>query len=171
VRTFHILKLFCVMAGSVFFGSVTAATIQDFQGGAGQTSYTLTQYGAAPSASIVSDSLRMLSTSSQNNVIAFNQTDTGLYRRVVAEWDFSIVSGADGFGFALLNDTTYGTTGAGPVIGEEPSLTGSFAAGFDIYCPDDYQKLGSHEISLHFDGVERANKWSSFIPFLTGKVW
>jgi hypothetical protein len=158
----RMLKNYCVLIGLVLFGSVHAATIQDFGGGTGQTSYTLTQYGSTPQAAIVSGSLRMLSTTGQNNVIAFNQTDAGLYKRIVAEWDFSIVSGADGFGFALLKDTTYGTAGAGPVITEEPSLTGSFAVGFDVYCPDDYQGLGSREISLHWDGVERANKWSSF---------
>jgi hypothetical protein len=136
--------------------------IQNFQGGTGQAPYTLTQYGGTPAAGIVSGALRMVSTTSQNNVIAFNQTGTGLFSRIVAEWDFNIVPGADGLGFALLNTTHYGVSGAGPAIGEDPSLNGSFAVGFDIYCPDDYQQLGSREISLHWNGIERANKWSGF---------
>ncbi|MCX5635219.1 MAG: peptide-N-glycosidase F-related protein [Planctomycetota bacterium] len=146
----------------ILSSGVYAATIQNFQGGTGQTPYTLTQYGGTPAAGIVSGALRMVNTTSQNNVIAFDQTDTGLYSRIVAEWDLNIVQGADGLGFALLNTASYGVSGAGPSIGEEPSLGASFAVGFDIYCPDDYQGLGSREISLHWAGVERANKWSSF---------
>ena len=148
--------------GSVVLASELIATTQNFQGGAGQTPYTLTRYGGTPAAEIVSGALRMANTTNQNNVIAFNQTGTGLCRRIVAEWDLSIVPGADGLGFALLNTARYGVSGAGPAISEEPSLEASFAVGFDIYCPDDYQSLGSHEISLHWDGVERANKWSGF---------
>ena len=143
-------------------GIANAATIQNFNATPGQTPYTLSQYQNAPAAAIVNNTLRMVNAGNQRNVIAFNQTDPGLYSRITAEWDLNIVPGADGLGFALLNTAQYGTTGAGPVIEEEPSLAKTFAIGFDIYCPDDYQKKGSHEISLHWDGVERANKWSSF---------
>jgi len=139
-----------------------AATVQNFQGGAGNTPYTLKQYEGAPGAAVVNGSLLMVNTYSQRNVIAFNQTDPGLYRRIIAEWDMSIAAGADGLSFALLDTSVYGTSGAGPALDEEPSLPSVFAVGFDVYCPDDYQRKGSHEISLHFDGVERANKWSSF---------
>ena len=153
--------VFATMA-FVLCGGAYGATLQDFQGGAGQTPYTLTRYGGTPAAEIVGGTLRMVNTTSQNNVIAFARTDAGLYGRIVAEWDLNVVPGADGLGFALLNTARYGVSGAGPAIGEEPSLEASFAVGFDIYCPDDYQRLGSHEISLHWDGVERANKWSHF---------
>jgi hypothetical protein len=139
-----------------------AATVQDFQGGTGRTAYTLNQYENAPGAAVVNSTLLMVNTNSQRNVIAFHQSDPGLYSRIVAEWDMSIVAGADGLGFALLDTGIYGSAGAGPNFGEEPSLAAAFAVGFDIYCPDDYQNKGSHEISLHWDGVERANEWSPF---------
>jgi hypothetical protein len=145
----------------IFYSVMHAATVQDFNGSAGQTAYTLTRYEGSSDAGIVNQSLRMVNTYGQKNVIAFNRTDPGLYGRIVAEWDLSVVPGADGLGFALLNTADYGSSGAGPAIDEEPSLTRSFAVGFDIYCPDDYQPKGSHEISLHLNGVERANKWSS----------
>jgi hypothetical protein len=150
------------MFALVLCGVMNAATVQDFNGGAGQTPYTLTRYQGSSDAVIVNNALRMVNTTGQKNVIAFNQTDPGLYGRIVAEWDLSIVPGADGLGFALLNTANYGTSGAGPAIDEEPSLNGSFGVGFDIYCPDDYQRKGSHEISLHWNGVERENKWSSY---------
>ncbi len=141
-----------------------AATIQNFDSAPGQTPYTLSQYQNAPGPALVNNTLLMVNTGGQRNVIAFDQTDSGLYNRITAEWDLNLVPGADGLGFALLNTAQHGTTGAGPIIEEEPSLAGAFAVGFDIYCPDDdnYQKKGSHEISLHWDGVERANKWSPF---------
>lgn len=154
------LKKTSFLAVLLVYSSAFAITTQNFQGGTGQTAYTLRRYGVTPGAEIINGTLRMVNTTNQNNVIAFNQTDVGLYNRITAEWDMSLVAGADGLGFALLNTAQYGASGAGPSISEEPSLTASFAVGFDIYCPDDYQKLGSHEISLHWDGVERANKWS-----------
>ena len=141
------------------------ATVQNFQGGAGQTPYVLEQYGSTPAASILSGSLRMLSgAGDQKNVIAFNRTDSGIYKRIVAEWDMNIGSGADGYNFSLLNTAYYGTSGQRGTIDaeEEPGLNGSFAIGFDIYTPDDYQRLGSHEISLHHEGIERENQWSSY---------
>lgn len=143
-------------------GLMYAATVQNFQGTAGQTAYTLSQYESLPGATVTNGALLMVNANSQRNVIAFSQTDAGLYQRIVAEWDMSIVPGADGVGFALLDTARYGTSGAGPSFGEEPSLAGVFAVGFDIYCPDDYQNKGAREVSLHWDGVERANKWSSF---------
>lgn len=141
-------------------GMLCAATIQDFNGSTGQTPYTLTRYEGSSDAVIVNQSIRMVNSYGQKNVIAFHRTDAGLYDRIVAEWDMSLVPGADGLGFALLNTADYGSSGAGPAIDEEPSLNSSFAVGFDIYCPDDYQSKGSHEISLHLNGVERANRWS-----------
>jgi hypothetical protein len=162
MKTMRGLSAIVATMAFIFCGGVHGATLQNFQGGADQTPYTSSQYGAAPAAELVSGTLRMVNTYSQNNVIAFARTDAGLYGRITAEWDMSIVAGADGLGFALLNTAQYGVSGAGPAISEEPSLVGSFAVGFDVYCPDDYQGLGSHEISLHWDGVERANKRSSF---------
>jgi hypothetical protein len=155
-------KSSCIAAALIVCGGVYAATVQNFQGGTGQTAYTQTQYGAAPQVSIVNGALCMVNTYNQNNVIAFNQTDSGLFSRITAEWDLNLVAGADGLGFVLLNTANYGTSGAGPAMGEEPSLIDSFGVGFDIYCPDDYQGLGSYEISLHWSGVERANKHSGF---------
>ncbi|MBN2844036.1 MAG: hypothetical protein JXM68_13185 [Sedimentisphaerales bacterium] len=138
--------------------------MQNFQGGTGQTGYVLSQYGSAPGASVVSGTIRMLSgVGNQRNVIAFNRSDIGKYSRIVAQWDMNIGSGADGYNFSLLNTASYGVSGARGDISyeEEPVLTNSFSVAFDIYCPDDYQRLGSHEISLHLNGVERANKHCS----------
>ena len=145
--------------------SLFGATIQDFQGTSGQTSYTLEQNGGSPAASIVNGSMQMLNgAGGLSNIMSFARTDIGMYGRIVAEWDMNIGSGADGYNFALLNTANYGSWSTRGAISaeEEPGLNGSFAIGFDIYDPDDYQNLGPHEISLHLNGVERENRWSSF---------
>ncbi len=101
----------------------------------------------------------------QDNVIAFSRTDAGKYGRITAQWDMKMGSGADGYNFTLLNTANYGNSGArGTISGaeEEPVVNNSFSVAFDIYCKDYDGNLGEHEISLHLDGVERANKWSGF---------
>ena len=74
----------------------------------------------------------------------------------------SIAGRADGLSFACWTTPVYGTFGRRPGPRQRTVLPSVFAGLECVYCPDDYQRKGSHEISLHFDGVERANKWSSF---------
>ena len=73
------------------------------------------------------------------------------------------------------NTTNYGVTGIGsfgnlagaPTGFEEPVLTNAFSVGFDIYDPDDYQGLGPHEVSLHWNGSELAKR-SSTVDYRKG---
>jgi hypothetical protein len=134
------------------------------------TPNVITQYGSLPGASIqnlnaTSNYLRLLNNvGNEQNVIAFDRTAAGSYGRITASFDFRMDAGADGFGFALLNTGNYETTGAGPGIGawEEPNLTNSFGAGFDVYD-------GIHEVSLHWNGATAANA-NSLFDYRTGST-
>lgn len=143
------------------------ATTADFDGA--DDAYTLTQYGNSPAADIRNDDatsnyLRLLhNAGSQQNVAAFDRTAPGSYGRITASFDFRLDPGADGMGFALLNTDNYGVTGAGPSLGawEEPNLTNSFGAGFDIYSD-------IHEVSLHYGSTKAAV--SSPFDYRTGST-
>ncbi len=99
------------------------------------------------------------------NTIAFDRTNAGPSQKLVADFDFRITPGngrADGFGFALLNTQTYGSTGPVGGTAEEPNFTGSLGVGFDIYRNADIGDIGppnirgnvfSNSISLHFNGA------------------
>lgn len=116
------------------------------------------------------------------NTITFARTDAGAFRTLVATFDFRItpVSGrADGFGFALLNTTFFGTTGnvtlasssSTGALAEEPNFVGrhqppgspnlgagSVGVGFDVYPNLDLGDLSGNAISLHFNGLVVAQK-------------
>jgi len=147
----------------LFAGNAIAApTVQDFQSSQ-QTDYVLTKHGGGPAAVLENGDMKLLYTTGQLNSLGFDRTAEGMYGKITAQWDFSILAGADGFGFILLNTADYGTSGACPAVaGEEPTLAGSFAVGFDVYCKDYSGNLGEHEVSLHWDGMERANRFSEF---------
>ncbi|MFT5524301.1 MAG: VCBS repeat-containing protein [Pirellulaceae bacterium] len=143
---------------------VTAAstvTRQDFD--AAGTSFTLEQVGTGPAAAVnaggpTGSFLRLTTdgTNNQNNAIAFDQTHSGVFGTVVAEFDFratSVAAAADGFAFALIPTATYGVTGNGPnFTAEEPNSTGVFGVGFDLH-----PAATENHISIHWNGTTVAN--------------
>lgn len=131
--------------------------MQDFDS-LGTTYFTANQYGSAPGPQVLppgagrpSNFLRLIQTTNgQVNQIAFDRVAQGFYQRIEAEWDFSVLAGADGGAFALLNTGWEGITG--PVSNpspawEEPRFTTGFAIGFDVY-------ENIHDISLNWDGQQ-----------------
>ncbi|MDP8245348.1 MAG: peptide-N-glycosidase F-related protein [Candidatus Hinthialibacter antarcticus] len=141
-----------------------APTIQSFDGAADDAPYTASNFGRSRDLAPVDGVMVLVKAAAESNAIAFDRTAAGTYKRISAQWRFSITSGREGAGIMLLNTAHYGETGDAPDIGwEEPNLDGSFGLGIDIANPDDYTNLDrAHEISLHWDGVERANKRTSF---------
>lgn len=138
-----------------------AATVQDFSGGAGQTSYAAYRIasGSVPGATVVSggptgDFLRLITdgNNNQNNRLRFDRTLAGSYGRIVADFDFrlsSVDTPADGFSILFLPTSTYGATGTSPatnITAEEPNLANTFAVGFDVYQAND--------VSLHWNGSQ-----------------
>ena len=148
--------------------SVPANTLQQDFDHLGTTHFVANQYGSAPGPQVLpgqgvgssrpTNYLRLIQqTNNQLNQIAFDRVATGLYQRIEAEWDFSILAGADGGAFALLNTGWEGISG--PVSNpspawENPWFTTGFAIGFDVY-PNIY------DISLNWAGQEVA-KVSSY---------
>ncbi len=132
--------------------------MQDFDN-LGTTHFVANQYSSAPGPQVLppsgserpSNYLRLIQqTNSQANQIAFDRVAQGFYQRIEAEWDFSILAGADGGAFALLNTGWEGITG--PVSNpspawEEPRFTTGFSIGFDVY-------PNISDISLNWDGQQ-----------------
>jgi len=124
---------------------------------------------------IQNGALRLTTDTDQAALVVFDRTTTGPCRRVTADFEMSCTPGADGFSFQILSTSSYGATGLGPFASaatpptflEEPALSHSLAIGFQIHDPYDYQNLGAHEVSLHWDGVELKKRMSSF-DFRTG---
>jgi len=156
-------------------GPVTAngpSTQQDFD--ATGTTYTLSQNGdTAPvvqpaDAGSTGSYLRLVpAAGSEGGAIAFDRTATGSYNSIVATFDFRITppsdaNQADGLSFALLNTAAYGTSGAGPVFGENPNLNNSLGISIDDYNngPTPAEPNNNH-ISLHWNGAQVGN---AFIP-------
>lgn len=129
--------------------------VQDFDH-LGTTHFVANQYSSSPGPQVLAGGtsgnyLRVIQqTNNQTNQIAFDRVAMGLYQRIEAEWDFSILSGADGGAFALLNTGWEGITG--PVSNpspawEEPRFANGFAIGFDVYA-------NIHDISLNWNGQQ-----------------
>ncbi len=103
--------------------------------------------------------------------IAYRAPEGGPFSRVRARWSMSLNEGGEGVAFALLPVAAYGESG--PVqtqpLWEEPNLPGAFAVAFDIHNPKTDQMFGpdgnidgqpEREVSLHWNGVEVANRLS-----------
>ncbi len=143
----------------------TTATFQNFDG-IGDP-YTLQQNGNPPAATVeaggpTGNYLHLTNDTSngQSNAIAFDQTHTGAFQTITADFDFratSAAAAADGFAFVLLPTSTYGATGAGPTFtAEEPNLGGTFGVGFDLH-----PAASENHVSVHWNGSVPAN----------GNVW
>ena len=146
--------------------TVTAApTAHDFDGGG--TAFTIQTDGSGSAAAIVGGGpdgnfLRLINDgqNNQRNAIVFDQTVFDAFTGVNATFDFRAASPldnpADGFSFSLIPSDTYGATGIGPIqtsfAAERPNIAGVFSVGFDLH-----PAPGQNSVSLHYDGVERAN--------------
>jgi hypothetical protein len=114
-----------------------------------------------------------------NQAIAFDRTDPGAFRKVIAEFDIRMtprVGRADGFGFCILDTAVYGSTGMvcpPPPHGipEEPNFTGSVCVGFDIYQNVDLNDLNANHVSLHFDGELLTQVDATPVVDLAGGEW
>ncbi len=173
-RAFNLLAKSVTIAWTLV-GLTGAPTTNDFSGRLGLTPYATKTWGTYAGSLVANGSLRMTYANGQSCLVAFDRTSEGPARKITADFSFSATAGADGFSFSLLNTTTYGTDGistlgqssAAPTPWEEPELSQALSVGFDIYDPDDYQGLGAHEISLHWNGVELAKRLSP-VDFRTG---
>ena len=83
------------------------------------------------------------------NAVGFDQTDAGLFGRIVLDFDFRITCGgtrvvgsgfdfrcADGFSVGFMNTATFGTTGVPftlDELGRSSIRNGSFAVGFNTF--------------------------------------
>ncbi len=97
------------------------------------------------------------SNSSTTNVVGFNSTAAGYYDAVEVDFQFRIkpVSGrADGFGMALLDAATWGSSGVAPSFSVEPNLANSLGLGFDIYSNSE---ISNNHLSVHFNGTKLAD--------------
>ncbi len=145
---------------------VAEPTTNDFSGAAGNTPYATKTWGNYAGGLLQAGALRLTYAAGQSALVVFNRTANGPQRAVTADFRISATPGADGFSFHLLDTEHYGTTGIGPFGSmaaaptpfEEPELANALSVGFDVYDPDDYQGLGAHEVSLHWDGVELAKR-------------
>ena len=157
-----------------------APTLADFDSAG--TAYTLTHSGPTAPVVLAADTnstgnyLRLVPASGgELGVIAFNQTAAGAFNSVVATFDFRITppagaTPADGLGFALLSTAVYGTSGAGPYSGEEPSLTSSIGVGFDVYDnASTPQEPNNNHVSLHWNGAQIGNAAIPSFSLSSGK--
>ena len=114
--------------------------------------------------------------------VAFDRTASGMHRKITASFGvrFPAEPGGLGGGFALLPTSSHGESGPFRTPEgfdwSEPNLPGTLAVGFDIHNPPGggpFNHLGNiynrpqREISLHWDGVEVANRLSP-VEFRTG---
>lgn len=155
----------CLLAGSAL-----GALVENFDGP--PPAATPTQYltppgpnpAAGPDAGSTGQFLRLVNdVGSQRNGYAFDQTDAGLYSKIVADFDFRLFSPsfpndpADGFSFMAIPTGTYGTSGNGAtaVIGgvEKPNATGVFGIGFDVY----QESSGVNDVSAHWNNAQLVN--------------
>lgn len=134
-----------------------SGTLQDFDS-LGTTPFQLNRYGAAFGAQLVAGGptgnfLRLVDQNNgESNQVAFDRTNTGLYNRIVADWDFSILTGADGGSFVLANTGWDGNTGPvrNPDAWETPNIANVFGIGFGIY-PNRFA------VTLNWNGAQVAS--------------
>lgn len=149
-----------ILIASLITSAYAAPTIQTFEGGADETSYITAHYWRSRDLTPTDGVMKLVKNAAESNAIYFDRTAEGTYKRISAQWRFSITKGQEGAGFLLINTEAYGVSGDLPGgQWEEPNLDGSFGLGVDISNTDDYTGADrAHEISLHWDGVERANR-------------
>lgn len=162
----EVLSCLATLALAATASPAPAATVQNFDDPG--SAHVLTQHAAPPPPAVVAGGptgsfLRVATTATipQNNSISFARTDPGAFCDVVAEFDLRmtpVVGRADGMGFALLNTSIWGSSGAvapqAPwFVAEEPNFAGSLGVGFDLYQSNDIGEINNNHVSIHFNGV------------------
>lgn len=157
--------------------------------------YSLTKHAEGHLPAVKDGKLQLLSgEGGENNSAAWPVQTAGEYRRVKSEVVFTLTKGARGLSFMLLNTAHFANSGPAfklykakghpgapkPAHPEwdEPNLWGSFAVALDTHNPptdDPFNEWGNvherpqREISLHWDGVEVANRFCE-PDFVTGEA-
>jgi len=183
----HRLSLpFLLLASLPAFGEdapAVAPTVHDFSSTAGQTPFAFRRRGkAVEKPELKNGRLQMLfGRAGHKTSIGFERTATGAHRRIDARFTLSLKGQNEGACFALLRTGRFNHKGlvwdpqpprkTPPELlatpdWAEPNLKDSLAVGFDVKNPKDeewfnengnYYGRPEREVSLHFDGVERAN--------------
>jgi hypothetical protein len=147
--------------GLLLSGSALAITTQDFQNPG--TSYQLSACGSAPAPAVLAGGpggtgnflrlLRGVDTSSTNTV-AFDRTDPGGFTQATVDFDFritSVVGRGEGFGFALLNTSSFKATGPRCGAAEEPNFARSLGIGFDLH--QNAGEPNNNHVSVHWNNL------------------
>lgn len=147
--------------GLLLSGSALAITSQNFQNPG--TSYQVSACGAAPAPTVLAGGpggtgnfLRILRgvDASSTNTVAFKRTDPGAFTQATADFDFRIsplAGRGEGFGFALLNSSSFKDSGAVCGAAEEPNFARSLGIGFDLH--QDAGEPGNNQVSVHWNNA------------------
>lgn len=114
-----------------------------------------------------------------SNSVTLDRTYTGAAESIVADFDLRLTPAtgrADGFGFALLATSVWGTSGAvgapaAPFVAEEPNFNGSLGIGFDIFESGDLGDVDDNHISIHFDELRLTEISVADVLDLGGGQW
>lgn len=132
----------------------------------------LSRYGEGEGPAAIPGGWRLLDTPgtrSQANTVALPRTTEGATARVRVEATLRIEPGGDGACLLLLPTARFGVRGPAPFLAScvEPNLPGTFAVAFDVHNPPskemftaqgNYEDKPQREVSLHWDGRERAKR-------------
>lgn len=170
------LSMGCLAVTFACVSASAAPTVNDFSGGGGQTPFTVLVLPTNATNVVSGGGLRLPGELGSMAMVLFDRTATGPCQRIVADWNFTCPNTAQGFTFHLLNTGNYGTTGNVGINGTlsatyapEPVFTNSLSVAFDTSDSGDYQGLGQHEVSLHWNRVQRANRRTA-VDYRTGTV-
>ena len=146
------------------WGVMIGVTVEVFLGGVAyaglidtfdppNSNVTATHAGSSPGPQVLSGGpsgqyLRLVNdgVNDQRNRYSYHMTDSGWYGTMTAQFDFSgysVDQAADGFSFAVLPTSVYGTSGAGPNLSESANAPGVFGIGFWVY------PAGTNHVTVH----------------------
>jgi hypothetical protein len=145
--------------------AMAAATVQNFD--VGGSAYGLYNYsGSAARVAPYGNpgmavQLSYDLTQNTQNSIAFDRTQLGAFARIVADFEFKIVTSgygpADGFNIAFLNTANYGVTGdPGLPFGgaeDQPKFAGSLALEFGTFNHGSPGNIGGDELDVHWNNA------------------
>ncbi|MFM8980317.1 MAG: PDZ domain-containing protein [Planctomycetia bacterium] len=132
----------------------------------------LSRFGAGEGPAAIPGGWRLLDTQGtprQSNAVALPGVTPGASARVRLEATLRIGSAGDGACLLLLPTARFGARGPAPFLASwvEPNLPGTFAVAFDVHNPPskemftafgNYEDKPQREVSLHWDGRERAKR-------------
>lgn len=132
----------------------------------------LSRFGEGEGPSAIPGGWRLLDhqgTPRQSNAVALPAVTPGAHARVRLEATLRLEAGGDGASLLLLPTARFGARGPAPFLASwvEPNLPGTFAVAFDVHNPPskemftafgNYEDKPQREVSLHWDGRERAKR-------------